>query len=106
MNEKIQLLLVDDHAVVRQGLRMFLTLDPALEIAAEATNGREALDMVSEHAPDVVLRDLSNKQTARALDVSDLTVKTHVSSLLAQLGLASRTQAAIFALREGLVGLD
>lgn len=104
MNEKIQLLLVDDHAVVRQGLRMFLTLDPALEIAAEATNGREALDMVSEHAPDVVLRDLSNKQTARALDVSDLTV--NVSSLLAQLGLASRTQPAIFALGEGLVGLD
>ena len=54
----IRVLLVDDHAVVRQGLKMFLALDPALEIVGEARNGREALELSERLAPDVVLMDL------------------------------------------------
>ena len=38
---KIRILLVDDHSVVRQGLRMFLSLDPDLEVVGEASNGAE-----------------------------------------------------------------
>jgi len=48
----------------------------------------------------------SNREIARALSVSDETVKSHVSSILAKLGLADRTQAAIFALQRRLVPLD
>jgi len=48
----------------------------------------------------------SNREIARALSVSDETVKSHVSSILAKLGLADRTQAAIFALQRHLVPLD
>jgi DNA-binding NarL/FixJ family response regulator len=48
----------------------------------------------------------TNKGIAQALDVTEATVKTHVSNLLSKLGLKSRTQAALFALREGLVGRE
>jgi two-component system, NarL family, response regulator LiaR len=205
----IRLLLVDDHAVVRQGLRMFLTLDPDFEIVGEATDGNSALRMARELKPDVVLMDLlmpgmdgieatgilrrempdievialtsvledssvvgaikagaigyllknteaeeliraikaaaggqvqlspqaaarlmrevrapespeslteretevlrllaqgqSNKEIARTLSIGEKTVKTHVSSILGKLSVSSRTQAALYAVRIGLV---
>ncbi|GIW25905.1 response regulator transcription factor [Meiothermus sp.] len=210
--ENLRVLLVDDHPVVRQGLRMFLATDPGLQVVGEAENGQEALEKVAELHPDVVLMDLlmpvmdgvcatrqikarfpevevialtsalddrlvaeaihagvtgyllkdahpeelveaiyaakrgevrlhpeaarrlaqevrttemrealtpreteilrligrglSNKRIAQQLQVSELTVKTHVSHLLSKLGLSSRTQAALFAIREGLIGLE
>lgn len=55
----IRVMLVDDHAIVRQGLeRLFETVDD-IEVVASATNGREAVAMVAEFQPDVVLMDLS-----------------------------------------------
>ena len=54
----IRILIVDDHGVVRQGLRMFLSLDPELGVVGEAENGEEALRMARELEPDVVLMDL------------------------------------------------
>lgn len=52
------MLLVDDHAVVRQGLRSFLEVQPDMEVVGEAATGPEAVDEVSRLAPDVVLMDL------------------------------------------------
>src|SRR4028119_170023 len=54
----IRILIVDDHSVVRQGLRMFLSLDSELEVVGESENGQEALLMARELKPDVVLMDL------------------------------------------------
>lgn len=54
----IRVLLVDDHRVVRQGLHMFLRQDPELEIVGEAANGVEAVRLVHQLKPDVVLMDL------------------------------------------------
>ncbi|HMO53350.1 MAG TPA: response regulator transcription factor, partial [Tepidiformaceae bacterium] len=54
----IRILIADDHAVVRQGLRMFLTLDEDFEIIGEATNGAEAVNLARDLQPDVVLMDL------------------------------------------------
>jgi NarL family two-component system response regulator LiaR len=208
----IRILLVDDHKVVREGLRLFLETDERLKVVGEAANGREALERVEALMPDVVLMDLlmpvmdgvsaireikrrfpeievvavtsvledrlvvdavqagamgyllkdtdadelveaiyaasrgevrlhpeaakrlvkevrtsemresltpreteilryiarghSNKEIAEAEGLSELTVKTHVSRLLSKLNLASRTQAALFALKEGLVSLE
>ena len=207
-----RILITDDHGVVRQGLRMFLSLDPDLEVVGEAENGREALAMARDLKPDVVLMDLlmpvmdgitatqairselpevevialtsvledasvtgavragaigyllkdtdadelkraitaaaegrvhlapeaaarlmrevrapespeelteretevlrllargkANKQIAGSLFVSEKTVKAHVSSILMKLGVQSRTQAALHAVRVGLVSTE
>lgn len=55
----IRVLLVDDHAVVRTGLRMLLESEPEMEIAGEAGTAHEALALVAQLAPDVVLMDIS-----------------------------------------------
>jgi NarL family two-component system response regulator LiaR len=208
----VRILIVDDHGVVRQGLRMYLALDPELEVVGEAVNGAEALRLAHEQKPDVVLMDLlmpvmdgiaataairrelphvevialtsvledsavygamragaigyllkdteadelsraikaaaagqvqlspsvaarllrevsapplpeplteretevlrelasgkSNKEIAAALVIAEKTVRTHVSNILAKLGVASRTQAVLHAVRSGLVSLD
>ena len=213
---KIKLLIVDDHKVVRQGLRGFLELMDDFDIVGEGSNGVEAVELAAELAPDVILLDLmmpemdgieatrrirlanpqarililssfsnddnvlpairagamgyvlkdidpdeladalrdvnrgksrlhpdiamklinhvqqdepdsksndsplnqltereldvlkliargmSNQEIAVDLSISHATVKTHVSNLLGKLHLADRTQAAIFAIREGL----
>jgi NarL family two-component system response regulator LiaR len=207
----IRILLADDHAVVRQGLRMFLGLDAELDIVGEAADGAEAVRLAAALKPDVVLMDLvmpgmdgiaatrtirsqlpdveiialtsvledasvvgavragaigyllkdtqadelcrairaaaagqvqlspqaaarlmrelntpappalavlseretevlrclargrSNREIAAQLQIGETTVKTHVSNVLAKLGLASRTQAALYAVQTGLL---
>jgi NarL family two-component system response regulator LiaR len=54
----INILLVDDHAVVRSGLSKFLLVNKDLKLVGEASDGLEAVQMVSLHKPDVVLMDL------------------------------------------------
>ena len=205
----IRVLLVDDHSVVRKGLRTFLSYDPDLEVVGEAADGAQALSLARELAPDVVVMDLlmpgmdgiaataairrelpetevlaltsvledasvvgavragaigyllkdtqadalcqaikaaaagqvqltpraaarlmqavsipqspealteretdvlrllaqgySNKQIARSLNNTEKTIKTHVSRILSKLGVQSRTQATLYAIRTGLV---
>ncbi|HEX6508713.1 MAG TPA: response regulator transcription factor [Chloroflexota bacterium] len=216
MTETIRILICDDHQVVRQGIRAFLTTRPGFDVVAEATDGSEAIDLARQLRPDVILMDLlmprvdgieavrqiraeqpdarilvltsfatddkvfpaikagalgyllkdsspvelveairqvhhgepslhpsiarkvlqelsrppkeeptvdplterevevlrllaqgrSNKEIARELVVTEGTVRTHVSSILSKLYLASRTQAALYALRTGLASLD
>ena len=201
----IRVLIVDDHPVVRRGLRALLEVQEGIEVAGEAGDGPAALALAAEHDPDVILLDLklpamsglavlteltardaaskvlvltsvtdpdsagqvmragaagvlykdvdpdalvrairavhdghlllapeaagpllrpgpwspgldalttrerevlaelargrSNREIARALNVSEKTVKTHVSSVLGKLGVQDRTQAALFAVR-------
>jgi DNA-binding NarL/FixJ family response regulator len=214
----IRVLIADDHAVVRQGLRTFLELQEEIEVVAEAADGVEALELVQRTEPDVALLDLvmprlggleairrirevapatrvlvltsfadddtvlpavragaagyllkdvqppelvgairtvhageallapavatmlveqlaaedgdggaardehltprerevlallargrANKVIARDLGVSERTVKTHVSNILAKLNLTDRTQAAVYAVRHGIVPKD
>ncbi len=54
----IRILLVDDHAVIRQALRMLLESQPELEVVADVENGREAVTAVEKLSPDVVLMDV------------------------------------------------
>ena len=211
MAGSIRVLIVDDHPVVRQGLRVLLEVQDGIEVAGEAGDGASALALAAERAPDVILLDLklpgmdglavlgelsarhdpsrvlvltsvtdhasaaaavragatgvlykdvdpdalvrairavhdghlllapeaagtllrsasgpargldaltsrerevlaelahgrSNREIARALQVSEKTVKAHVSSVLAKLGVQDRTQAALMAVRAGLEG--
>ena len=58
MTEKISLMITDDHALVRQGIRAFLELQPDLTVIGEADSGENAVRMAAELVPDVVLMDL------------------------------------------------
>ena len=55
---KIRVLIVDDHAVVRQGLRMFIEMQKDMEVVGEGTNGIEAVELATRLKPDVILLDL------------------------------------------------
>jgi DNA-binding NarL/FixJ family response regulator len=56
---KIRVLLADDHKLVRAGIRSLLERLPDLEVVAEASDGREAIRLVEEHEPQIVLMDLA-----------------------------------------------
>jgi NarL family two-component system response regulator LiaR len=56
--EKIKVLIVDDHQVVRQGLTTFLDLQEDIQVIGEAGDGQTAIDLASELIPDVILMDL------------------------------------------------
>jgi DNA-binding NarL/FixJ family response regulator len=56
--EIIRVLLADDHAVVRAGIRQFLETAPDIQVVAEAQNGREAQELIEKHLPDVAVLDI------------------------------------------------
>lgn len=56
---KIKVLVADDHAIVREGVRMILAKEKDIEVVGEAEHGQQALDLVETHAPDVVVMDIS-----------------------------------------------
>ena len=58
MPEPIRVLLADDHAMLRDGIRAFLEQEEGIVVVAEAENGREAVELTSKHMPDVVLIDI------------------------------------------------
>src|SRR5579884_2868843 len=57
-NDTIRVLIADDQALIREGLEMLLSLSPGIEVAGTAANGDEAVALVGEREPDVVLMDL------------------------------------------------
>jgi NarL family two-component system response regulator LiaR len=56
--ENITVLIVDDHAIVRQGLRTYLDLQPGISVVGEAPDGQKAIEVVRDQLPDIVLMDL------------------------------------------------
>jgi NarL family two-component system response regulator LiaR len=58
MKSDVKVLIVDDHRLVREGLRTYLELIEGIRIIGEAKNGIEAIDQVQKHEPDIVLMDL------------------------------------------------
>jgi DNA-binding NarL/FixJ family response regulator len=59
MDKKIGIFLVEDHTILREGLRALLTAEPNFEIIGEAADGREAVRFVEKQVPDLILMDLS-----------------------------------------------
>ena len=58
MNERISVIIVDDHEIVRKGIRAYLDSTTEFKVLAETSSGREAIGLVTELIPDVVLMDL------------------------------------------------
>lgn len=56
---RIRVLIADDHALVREGLRYVLDADPGIAVVAEAANGRIAVELAQQHQPDVVVLDIT-----------------------------------------------
>jgi len=56
--DKIKILLVDDHAIMRDGIKALLSIHDDIEIVGEASEGKEAIEMAQELAPDVVVMDI------------------------------------------------
>lgn len=59
MSNKIRVLVCDDHSVFREGVKTILSREPDIEIAGEASDGSQAVDLVAKTRPDVVLMDIS-----------------------------------------------
>jgi len=103
----------DDVAeAIRAAHRGEVHLDPAVasivarrvrEKATEATGGDEPLTSREHEVLGLVARGLSNREIAARLAITERTARTHVSNILGKLGLASRTQAALYAVEHGLV---
>jgi DNA-binding NarL/FixJ family response regulator len=58
MDSPLRVVLADDHAMVRQGIRQFLEEEPDIAVVAEAADGQEALRLVGQHHPDVAILDV------------------------------------------------
>jgi DNA-binding NarL/FixJ family response regulator len=82
-----------DAAVAKQLTRSLVTLKPRT-VSSLTDREREVLTLVAQ--------GLSNQQIADSLVISERTARTHVSNILGKLGVASRTQAALLAIREGI----
>jgi len=58
MDTQIKIILADDHPIVRQGLKQIIEFDKGLTVVAEAGDGKTALDLIEEHAPQVAVLDI------------------------------------------------
>lgn len=86
--------------IAQRMLAEFVRPGPAKKVTADPLTEREG-DVLR-----LIAKGLSNQEIADDLVISEATVRTHVSRILGKLHLASRTQAALYALREGLASLD
>ena len=99
----IQVLLVDDHAVVRTGFRLLLQSQPDINVAAEAQSGEAACQMYAELAPDVVVMDLGMPGMGGLEAVRRIRARNPTARVLA-LSAHDDPMHARRALREGALG--
>lgn len=108
MADPVRLLIVDDHAVVRQGLRMLLTQRYGIEVVGEAGDGETAVALASQLRPDVILMDLvmpgmDGRAAIELIRVNDPRARVVV---LTSLGSESHMAAAVQAGAAGFLSKD
>ncbi len=103
MNKTVRLLLADDHALVRAGLRELVQKVPGIEVVAEANNGRQALELVQTHNPDLVLLDIGMKEL-NGLEVAERIMREHRGVKILILSMHANEEYVLRALRIGVSG--
>jgi len=101
--DPVRILLADDHAVVRQGLRLFLDLQPDLTVVGEAADGAEAIERAKELQPDLVLMDLSMPGTDGVRATRTLRSETPETKVLVLTSFAD-DEHVVSALQAGAAG--
>lgn len=99
----IRVLLAEDHALVRSGIRALLEGLPGIQVVAEAGDGREALRLVAAHHPDVVLLDIT-LPGLNGLEVAARIARTHPRTRVLILSMHSDAEYVTQALRAGAAG--
>jgi len=99
----IRVLLADDHALVRAGLRALLQNLPGIEVVAEAGDGREALQLLPTHRPDVVLADIS-MPGLNGLELAARAAKDWPGVRVVMLSMHANEEYVAQALRAGAAG--
>ena len=99
----IRLLMADDHTLVRAGMRTLLQTLPDVEVVAEASDGREALKLIEQHRPDVVLMDISMPQL-NGLEATARVAKEFPQTRVIILSMHASEEYVLQALKAGAVG--
>src|SRR2546430_179584 len=101
--KKISILLVDDHVVVRQGLRALLMAEPDFDVVAEAENGQEAVTLAREKTPEVVVMDVAMPQMNGHTATRQI-LKAHPSTRILILSTYNSDECVTELLRAGAKG--
>ena len=102
-DKKIKILIVDDHAMLRDGIRALLNLHEDVEIVGEAAEGREALEKVRELQPDVVLMDIA-MPGMDGLEATRRLKKKHPNARVLVLTQHDNREYVLSAIRAGAAG--
>lgn len=103
MNKKIRVVLADDHAVLRAGLRALLNVEPDIEVIGEASDGKDAIHQVEALEPDVIVMDLSMPGTS-GLDAIEQITSRHLDSKVLVLTMHSEEQYILQVIQYGAAG--
>jgi DNA-binding NarL/FixJ family response regulator len=99
----IRVLIADDHTLVRSGLRVLLDLTPDIRVIAEAADGREALELIEQTHPDVVLMDLT-MAGLNGLEATLRAVREHRAARVVVLSMHNTEEYVVHALQAGASG--
>jgi DNA-binding NarL/FixJ family response regulator len=99
----IRVLIADDHALVREGIRRVLDEDPGFDVVAEASDGRQALDRIAETDPDVAILDISMPERS-GLDVARQLREERPALKVLILSMHDETEYVVRAVHAGAAG--
>jgi len=97
---KIRILLADDHTVMRAGLRSLLEREPDLSVVAEASDGRQAVELADAHEPDVIVMDIG-MPALNGIDASRQIIARHPCTSVVILSMHSDESYVLRALKSG-----
>jgi DNA-binding NarL/FixJ family response regulator len=103
LNMNIRILLADDHQLIRDGLRALIAAEQDMIVVAEAENGRDAVDLVKQHTPDIVVMDI-NMPDLNGIDATKIILKENPEVKVIALSVHSTSRFVKEMLKAGVSG--